>query len=610
MSDKVKLIVEDLIKYKEAYYNDEPLISDDEFDALEDELRKLDPENDYFTIVGIPTNYGDKVKHQIPMLSCNKAKSIDEVREWLNKILNKRVELIMEPKVDAGSGTVVYDKGKLQYISTRGDGKEGRIITHLKDYLNIPLTIGFTDRIEVRGEIYLPQNTKFPNPENKPLRNLANGLINRKDTGLEDLKYLKFVAYQLYGMDITFEDAKINLLKNLGFEVVPYKVFMGIKELNEYFEMYKSSLREKWLYQTDGLVIVVNDNKLHDAINSKYVVDHHNHWNIALKPPAESRWTIIEDITWQVSRNGNLIPVVNITPIIIGGATIKNVTANNYENVKKLKLNIGDKIHISRANDVIPFLVESVPIRDESELIPTNCPSCGNKLFSGNGVHLQCTNTNCKEKNIKMINHWATMCEMDEVSEATIRTLYENRFIENIVHLYFLKDKTYYLYGVPGFGQKKVDNLLAQIEKSKNITIVQFLARLGIEIIGEKAVKKLGIKTMEDFWNFNDGTYVIGQNLIAYRKANKQFINDLISVLNISNIVDKQIKGKVCMTGSGHKGRKELIKELEDMGYEFVDGITKETNILITDDINGDSGKMKQAKKHGVKLMSYEKFFK
>jgi DNA ligase (NAD+) len=608
-------LVETLMKAKESYYNDEPIMDDETFDQLEEDLRKADPNNAYFNIVGIPTNYGEKIKHQIPMLSCAKAKSIDEVREWLNKILDKRVEIIVEPKVDAGSGTIVYDKGKLQYISTRGDGEYGRIITHLKDYLNIPKTISPTGRVEVRGEIYLPQNTAFPNPENKPLRNLANGLINRKDTGLEDLKYLKFVAYQLYGTDLQFEDKKIDLLQKLGFDTVSYKLFWTIKELEEYFEEYKSSLREKLPYQTDGLVLIVNDNSLHKEIDSKYVVEHHHHYNIALKPPSESRWTTITGITKQVSRSGNVIPVVEINPIIIGGSTISRVTANNYGNVEKLRLNVGDKIHVSKANDVIPFLIESVATKDKSDLIPIHCPSCGTELIwttnnFGEHVHLQCTNLYCPERNIQLISYWVEKCEMDDFAESTIRTLYENKFIEDIIDLYTLKDKYQYLKGLAGFGDKKIDNMLSQIEKSKNMTVVQFLARLGIELVGEKAVKKLGIKTIDDFWKFNDGTYVIGQNLIAYRKANKKFIIDLLSIINMKNVVDKQIKGKICMTGEGHKGRKELIKELEDMGYEFVSSITKDTNILICDDINGSSTKLQKAKKLGIKIVSYEEFFK
>jgi DNA ligase (NAD+) len=604
----VQETVKKLIEAKEAYYNDDPIMQDSEFDELENELRKLDPSNDYFNIVGIPAK-GEKIKHLYPMLSMNKANSIEEVQSWLNKIIDKRVELIVEPKIDGLSCSIVYDKGKLQYISTRGDGEEGRIISHIKDYINIPKIISSIERTEVRGELYLPLNTALPNPDSKPLRSLAVGLINRKDTGLEDLKYINFVGYQVIGSILTTESFKIDYIQTLGFRTVPYKIVMSIQELRDYFEEYKSVLREKWNYQTDGLIICVNDNSLHGEINKKYIVEHHNHYNIALKPPAESRWTTVVGITWQVSRAGRVIPVVNTVPVIIGGSEIKNPTGHNLKNIKTKKLNIGDKVLISKANDVIPKLLESVPTKEKSELIPTHCPSCNTELIEEE-VQLICPNTDCPERNIQLITYWVAQNKMDDISEATVRLLYDNKFITSIKDLYHLNDYRQYINALPGFGDKKTENLFNQIEKTKMLDVVQFISRLGIELVGEKAVKKMKIKTMEDFWNFNDVKYVIGQNLILYKKANKNFINQLASALTISNVVDKQSKGKVCMTGSGHASRDELIKEIESMGYEFVDSITKQTDILICEDVLGDSGKLKKAKKLGIKLMNYTEFFK
>jgi DNA ligase (NAD+) len=610
--NKINELVNQLIEAKEAYYNDEPILDDEKFDELEDELRILDPDNDYFSIVGIPVQ-GGKVKHKYPMLSAAKVKSVKGVEIWLNKILDNRVELILEPKIDGLSASIVYENGKLQYISTRGDGIEGRIVSHLKDYLNIPKIIPLTSRFEVRGEIFLSKNTQFPNPENKPLRNLASGLTNRKDSGLNDLKYLKFIAYQLIediDASIDKESIKIDYLSTLGFKIIPYKIVASIQEINDYFEEYKSKLRELWDFETDGLIICVNDNKLHEEIDSKYVVDHHHHYNLAIKPPSESKWTTITGITWQISKNGNIVPVVNITPIIIGGSTIQNVTANNYENVKKLKLNIGDKIHVSKANDVIPFLIETVPTKDKSELIPTHCPFCNSTLIK-NGVHLQCINSSCSEKNIQLITHWAKSNNMDDVSEATIRLLYNENYIRYITDLYELKDKKNELIELERLGDRSVDNLLKQIEKSRNINIIQFISRLSISLVGEKAVKKLKIKSIDDFWNFTDKTYKIGQNFIEFKENNKYFLVDLIEHLNISNIKEDTLsKGNVCMTGKGPKGRKELIKEIEDKGYTFIDGITKETDILICEDTNGNSSKLQKAKKLGIKLISYEEFFK
>ncbi len=594
-----------LIEAKDAYYSGDPIMTDEEFDALEESLYEMDSDNDYFDIVGA-TIVGNKVKHDYPMLSMGKAKSIEEVTKWLNKISDKRLELIIEPKIDGLSCSVVYENGKLKRIATRGDGKEGQDITHIKDYIDIPLTISLTHRAEIRGELYIPKNSNVPNPNNKPLRSIAGGFVNRKNSGLEDLKYVKFVGYQVMDFGIKTEYQKLFFIQDCKIEKVNHKIIYSIDELEKYFELYKNSLRDEWEYETDGLVIMVNDCELHEEINSKYVVSHHNHYNIALKPPSESKWTVVKGITWQVSRNGSVIPVVNVEPIVIGGATIKNVTANNYENVKNLKINVGDKIHISRSNDVIPFLIEVKNTLQNSKLIPEHCPSCST-LLGKEGVHLVCFNKDCHEQIIQTITKWVQSNDMEQVSESTIRTLYDNCIIKSVLDLYKINPKK--LEEIDGFGEKKIKNLMVQIDKSKSLNIVEFLSRLSIKLVGEKAIKKLGIKSVEDFWNFNNTTYKIGGNLIRYKLKNKETLQKLIEKLDIQDIQDSKIIAKVCMTGTGHKGRKELIKELEGKGYEFEKSVSKDIYILICEDKNGNSSKIKKAEKLGIKIMTYDEFF-
>jgi len=248
--------------------------------------------------------------------------------------------------------------------------------------------------------------------------------------------------------------------------------------------------------------------------------------------------------------------------------------------------------------------------KDMNLLIPTHCPSCNSVLIENGNVHIQCPNKKCPEMNIQLITSWVKSNEMDGVSESTVRLLYDNKFIETISDLYCLKLKDEQLKELNGMGEKKVTNLLEQIEKSKNMTIVQFLGRLSIDLIGEKAINKLGIKTIQDLWDFNNSTYVIGQKLIAYRNENKKMIEELLSVLNVSDVKQTNSNSqKVCMTGAGPKGRKELIKDIEAKGYQFVDTINKDTNILICEDINSNSTKLQKAVKLGIKLMTYTEFF-
>ena len=609
--NRVQELVNQLLQYKEKYYNNEPEISDEEFDKLENKLRQLDPENNYFKIVGISAQ-GEKIKHLYPMLSMAKAKTIEEVQVWVNKIIDKPQEFIMEPKIDGLSCSIVYYKGKLQYISTRGDGEYGRIISHIVDYIDIPRTIDLTDRIEVRGEIVLSKDTKLENLEKKPLRNLAVGLVNRKDSGLEDLKYLEFIGYQIIGNDLPeFEDMKINLINNLGFITVPYQLFYSIEEIENYFNKYKNEYRNEWPYETDGIILCINDNKLHAEINSKYIVSHHNHFNIALKPTAESTWTTVEGIKWQVSRQGNLIPVVYFKPVIIGGSEIKNATANNYENVLNLKINEGDEILIEKAGEIIPFIKDYKATKEKSEQILEICPSCFSVL-QVKGIHLHCYNEYCPERNIQLITYFVKQLELDDVSEATIRLLYENDLIRRIKDLYRLDYSQ--VIDLPGMGGKKVENLRVQLEKSKGITIDKFLAKLGIDLVGEKAITKLGIKTYHDFWNFSDTKYKIGQNLIDYREKNKTDLVDLMTLMQVQDVKETQgekvmNKGKVCVTGEWIKPRKEIQKDIEGMGYEFSSSVTKDTTILLCENPESGTTKIKKASEKGIKIMSYDSFF-
>lgn len=600
-------IVQTLIEAKEDYYKGIPRMTDEEFDNLEDALRKIDPENPYFSIVGTPDVKGKKITHAVPMLSCQKAKALPDVLKWLNKISDHRIPLVVESKIDGLSMAISYKRGTIDYIATRGYGKVGQDITHIKDYIDIPQTIESLNTIEIRGELYLPKDTTLSNPQATPLRNLAVGLINRKsDRG--DLKHLKFVAYQIVNSNNFTEQEDVRQLKLLGFNTVDVELVHSLKQIEEYYNLYLNKLRDAWEYQTDGLVIIVNEKALHKEINSNWVVEHHNHFNLAFKPPSEAKNTKLLGIEWQVSRYGALIPVGILEPVVIGGATISKVSFHNYKTVQENKLREGDIIKIQRANDVIPFYEKTESHSDKELFTIKRCPSC-DTLLSYEGVHAVCINQKCPEMNIQKITYWCETCEMDQVAESTIRTLYNENIVTSIHNLYSLKKIG--LENLAGFGDKKINNLLEQIEKSKTVSVVQFLNRLGIPSVGEKAIKKLGINSMEDFWNFKNDGSAIGNNLTMYRDSNKQYIDDLIVYLSIQDIKSNSDSlGNVCMTGSGPKGRKELIKDIEALGYSFVDSITKDTNILLCDDLNSGSSKIKKAQKLGVQVILYQEFFK
>lgn len=608
-------IVRLLFEAREAYYNsDTPVMSDAEFDELEEKLRSIDPGNEYFSSVGLESSSADKIKHEVPMLSMGKAKTMSDIITWIKRLdLKESERFVIEPKIDGLSATCRYRDGKLIYTATRGDGEYGQDISHIAEYVrDIPGTINFTmDDIEVRGELYLPRDTEF-DTGGRPLRNNCVGLINRKENR-GDLKYVRFAVYQVRGVDsYDTESGRIDLLGQNGFNAVEYSIAADAVEIESFYSRYMEKLRTAWEYETDGLIVSVDNRKLFEEIDSRWILDHHHHYAIALKPPAEFRETILTDVVWQVSRQGNLVPVALFEPVVIGGAKLGRATLNNFENVKKLKIERGDTLIVQRANDVIPFVYgnKSSAGRENfsGEIIAAECPSCGSRPVQA-GVHLRCVNPDCREQIIQRIIYWVKNCSIENVAEASIRKLFDLGRIKGIKDIYELREKDFE--GIEGFAGKKIQNFISEVRGSKKMTPAELISRLGIPLVQKKSLVKMGIYTVKGFLDFNDDTYVIGKNIIEWKsdESNRLLLSELLGVLDIVDEEKKESSGKVCMTGKGPGRRNDLIKIIEDMGYEYSATVTKDLAILICDDVNGKSSKLDNARKSGIKLLSYEDFF-
>lgn len=604
----IKLISK-LNEAKEAYYNGNALMTDEEFDNLEGELKEKDPLNNYFNTVGFITNGKNKVQHNIPMKSMNKEKTPEEIEKWMQSLGN--YEYLYMPKVDGVSCTIKYIDGKISYIATRGDGKIGMNITHIKDYvLGVPEELKESLEIEIRGEIYLPVNTEY-DTKGKSLRNNAAGILNRK-SNQEDLSYLHFIGYDVINKDKfqTHQD-KIHFLKTNNFDSIYYEL-INYSQIQEVYNNYLNKLRNDWSYETDGLVIIVNDLGKHDEINDRYKEnDHHNFYNIALKPPSLGKETILKEIIWQMSRQGNLIPVALFTPVNIGGSTIQRATLNNASHVKELKLYIDDKIYVEKANDVIPYIKENRSKHTSSNLIIESCPYCLEKLKSS-GVHIQCSNDQCPEILIQRIIYWVKEAKMDNIAEGYIRLLFENKIIKEPLDLYKLQEND--LVGIKGISTKKINSLLKAIKKDLRITFPSLLSRMNIPIVRKKALNKLNILTHMDFLHFKDDSSVIGNNLITWREksSNKVLMERALSIFNITqeDIKIIGVKGNICATGKSVYKRKDLIEMIESFGYVWSSSVNKDLNILLTDDVNSNSSKVMKAKKNkDIQIITYEEFF-
>lgn len=619
-------LVELLFSARDAYYNGlEPIMSDDQFDNLEEKLKKINPENSYFKKIGIETEDDqEKVTHAHPMLSSNKVKNIIQLKDWIDRLkLPTDTEWIIEPKIDGISCSILYQKGKLVHIATRGNGYRGKNITYINHYTkHFPTEIKNSifskiENLEIRGELFLSKKDDFAKKEenkNRPLRNLCAGLINRKEKR-DEIKSVKFLAYGIYPNGILkSESEKIEELSRTGFSVIPYFLVRQINEIENNLNEYLHSLREKWEFETDGLIISINDNNLFEEINSRWIVDRHNHYVIAVKPPPVYKITKLLDVHWQISRFGNLIPVAIFESVRIGGAVIQKATLNNLNNVKEMLLQREDELKVERANDVIPYVAENITGKSDFErkdydpsLIPDHCPSCSTKLKE-TGIHLICPNGNCPERRIQQILFWVQKSGMENIAEKTIRFLYEKSYIKSIKDLYTVKKED--LLDLDGFQEKKAENFIHQIKKTKRMSFEDFISSLGISGVQKKSLIKLKILGLKEFLDFDDDTYVIGQNIIEWKNqsANIELLQELISFIKFSESNSEKGR-KVVFTGKGPFSRKEAEKKATEMGYLPTSTVSKDLNILVTDDLNRASSKMKKAKQYGIEVLTYEDFF-
>lgn len=246
----------------------------------------------------------------------------------------------------------------------------------------------------------------------------------------------------------------------------------------------------------------------------------------------------------------------------------------------------------------------------ENELIPTHCPSCNGKL-KVEGIHLVCRNVDCDEQAILTILHWVTNCGIEHFAESSVRALYAGGVLKTVKDLYKLTPKSFA--HIEGFGSSKISNAISEIERTKEMTLASFIDKLSIDLVGEKAVAKLGIKTVAEFLNFNDSTFVIGQNIMAFVKENKKYIQDLLDAVVIKTpvvVVAKAGAKKIAMTGSGPDKRDNLIDKIHSNGDTFHDGIHKDTDVLLCEDKHSGSSKLVKAEKMGIKIMNYGEYFK
>ncbi|HIU40018.1 MAG TPA: NAD-dependent DNA ligase LigA [Candidatus Aphodocola excrementigallinarum] len=628
----------------EYYVNDNPSITDQEYDDYYRELLNLEEKYPEYKLKDSPTNKVggqvvdkfEKVTHKTPMLSFDDIFNEDEIKAFDERIRKTCPDAAytLEPKMDGLSGSLIYEKGVLVRAATRGDGIIGEDITHnVKTIKSVPLKLNKEIDIEVRGEIYMSKKSfekcnedrkknneaLFANP-----RNAAAGSVRQLDSRVAAKRGLDYMAYFIPNPDeygIKTQSESLKFLKELGF-LTNYKlngVACNTDEIISYIESLGEK-RDDLPFEIDGVVLKVNS--LEDEAKLGFT-QRVPRWGIAYKFPAKEVLTKLKEIKFTVGRTGKITPNAIFDPVHVAGSIVSKATLHNEDYCLDKDIRVGDVISIRKAGDVIPEVVEVKKERRTGDEMPfkmiDKCPMCGSDLVKEDANYF-CKNPHCPARKIESLIHFASRDTMniDGLGERIIEDFYNMGFIKYISDIYRLDNHKEDLMELEGFGEKSITNLLNSIENSKSNSLEKVLFALGIRHVGKKTAKILAkrYKTIdnlinaseEELTNINDIGEIIAKSVKEYfsKEENLKLIDELKELgLNFtyeSTSVNDNLDGMTfVLTGTlEHYKREELTKILEDKGAKVTSSVTKKTTGVIVGDKPGS--KYDKALKLGIKI--------
>jgi DNA ligase (NAD+) len=500
------------------YVLDDPELSDAQYDALYRRLEALEREHPDWVTPDSPTQKVGgkaidefrKAEHRLPLLSLEKAYSIEELRAWIEQMgreLGRPPEgpLSVEPKIDGDSLELVYEEGVLVQASTRGDGRIGEDVTHtVRTVKAIPLRLeGAPGLLEVRGEAFirLPdfrevnrrQLEKGEPPYANP-RNLTSGSIKQKDPSVTAARPLRFMAHGIgvvRGAQFRSHDEAMRAFRGYGLPVAPYELCAGPEEVEAYWKRMVRE-REALDYEIDGIVVKLDRFADRDQLGSR---SKSPRWAVAWKFPAREENTEVLAVDWQVGRSGRLTPVARLRPVPLAGVTVSNATLHNPAQLARLDVRVGDTVVVTRSGDVIPYVVKVVPGRRPEDArpvaVPEACPTCGGKT-ARTEADLYCTNGfTCPDQLKGAIDHYCSRGAMniEGLGPEWIDQLVDRGLVRSVADLYGLtKEK---LLGLERMGEKLAQNMLDAVAGSRETTLARFLNALGIRQVGEATAAAL-----------------------------------------------------------------------------------------------------------------------
>ena len=629
--NRIKKLVDVLHKASIAYYRDDnPVMTDKQYDDLYDELELLENETGVI-LAGSPTqkvqgevvDFLPKVQHSKSMLSADKTKNLDDIKKFIG---NK--EVVQSWKLDGLTVVATYKKGKLVQALTRGNGEVGEDVTHtFKHCINVPLRLSEPIDIIFRGECVIPWNSfnKINETLDKPYshpRDLAAGTLRQLDANIaieRQPEYYVFDIVEGYDSGALMND--YFFAANLGMPVVEHCV---VTDLNVCYDAFNP---EEFRLPVDGLIYKYNDTTYGRSLG---MTQRHPLDMIALKWADDLYETTLTGIEWQTSRTGLINPVAVFSPVDLCGAITTRATLHNLSYIENLELGVGDTIQIYRANMVIPKVHDNLT-RSNTWEYPKTCPTCGfpTEIHNDNGSKtLHCTNPACKAKLINRLVNFVSRKGMniDGLSEETLTKFVEWGWVKNIFDIYNLPIHFVELRYKEGFGERSVQKLYNAIENSKSVELDHFIAALGIPGIGTAQAKELAkkFKTWDKFRDAGYGDYDFGKlngfGEVANRNIRTWFrfayqedrISQLVRNLHFVDNNTETNNNLACMTFvitgtlNHFENRDALKKELESRGAKVSGSVSTKTNFLINNDIDSTSSKNKKAKQLNIPIVDEE----
>ncbi len=655
--EKKVVALRDKVRHHEYLYFvlDQPEISDLEFDKLMRQLKDLEaehpslitPDSPTQRVGGKPREGFVKVRHSSPMLSLDNTYSEEELRGWERRVHElsgrKDVDYVCELKLDGMSLSIGYHDGRLERGVTRGDGTTGEDVTlNVRTVHSVPLSIdkdklkkaGIPPDFEVRGELLMPTAAfkklnaerertglqTFANP-----RNFTAGTVRQLDAAITAQRRLDYFAYMLLQNGRTYFDRHsktLDALEAAGFKVNPHrKLVHSMEEVWNFIRTWEGK-RESLPYEIDGIVIKVDRTSLQDELGFTGKAPR---WAIAYKYAARAGITRLENVRWQVGRTGKLTPVAELAPVAIGGTTVRNATLHNMDEIGRLSVKIGDYVQVERGGDVIPKVAKVIDDKDhprgKQEIeAPEKCPVCGTNVVQTEGeVDYRCVNANCPAKLMGTILHFASrgVMNIDGMGEALVAQLLDKGLVKNVADIYDLTKKD--LLSLERFADKSAQNILDEIENSKNLPLERVIYGLGIRMVGERtaqflaehfgSMEGLAHASLEELQGVNEVGPKIAESIAEFfgNPANRELVTRLenagLKFKGQKKERGTKLAGKTfVLTGTlANYTRDQAKKIIEDAGGKVTGSVTKKTDYVIA---GADAGsKLDKAKELGVAVI-------